>query len=65
MKPILIAIFGLMLSEPALAQDSTATDEDAPAAYITLNLDAGHPLDPFLVSVNGGGDVDASDSSQV
>jgi hypothetical protein len=39
----------------------TETADAAPtSAYISLDLAAGFPLDPFLVSVNGGGDVDAS-----
>lgn len=29
------------------------------SAFLTMNLQAGFPLDPFLVSVNGGGTVDA------
>jgi len=29
-------------------------------AYVTLDLQAGNPLDPFIVSVNGGGTFDAS-----
>lgn len=29
-------------------------------AYISLDLQAGFPLDPFFVSVNGGGELDAS-----
>lgn len=28
-------------------------------AYVEVNLNAGFPLDPFLVSVNGGGELDA------
>lgn len=32
----------------------------APLAYLTLDLEAGFPLDPFVVSVNGGGPVEAS-----
>ena len=32
----------------------------APRAYLTLDLEAGFPLDPFVVSVNGGGPVEAS-----
>ena len=59
-----VAILALLMATAALAQDNAATDEDVPAAYITLNLDAGHPLDPFLVSVNGGGDVDAATLSE-
>lgn len=31
-----------------------------PRAYVTLDLAAGFPLDPFFVSVNGGGELDAS-----
>ncbi len=29
-------------------------------AFLTLDLEAGFPLDPFFVSVNGGGELDAS-----
>ncbi len=29
-------------------------------AYVTVDLNAGFPLDPFLISVNGGGELDAS-----
>jgi len=29
-------------------------------AYVAVDLQAGFPLDPFLVSVNGGGELDAS-----
>lgn len=32
----------------------------AKRAFLTLDLEAGFPLDPFFVSVNGGGDLDAS-----
>ncbi len=53
----------------AMAQDSdtTAAAGTIPSspianssAYITVDLAAGFPLDPFFVSVNGGGNVDAS-----
>jgi hypothetical protein len=30
------------------------------SAFLTLDLQAGFPLDPFFVSINGGGEVDAS-----
>ena len=59
-----VAMLALLMATVALAQDSATTDEDAPEAYITLNLEAGYPLDPFLVSVNGGGDVAASTLSE-
>ena len=29
-------------------------------AYVTLDIQAGNPLDPFIVSVNGGGSLDAA-----
>lgn len=57
---------------PAVEEESTFVGRDAgidammageaaaPEAFITMNLAAGFPLDPFLVSVNGGGAVDAS-----
>jgi serine protease Do len=50
----------LALTSTTLAQGETAADSQAPAAYVTINLAAGFPLDPFFVSVNGGGEVDAS-----
>ncbi len=43
---------GTIPTSPIVATDS--------GAYVTLNLEAGFPLDPFFVSVNGGGEVDAS-----
>lgn len=53
----------------AFAQDTPATGTipaapdlaSAPSgAYVTLDLTAGFPLDPFFVSINGGGAVDAT-----
>jgi hypothetical protein len=35
-------------------------EAESPQAYVELNLAAGFPLDPFIVSVNGGGPVDAA-----
>lgn len=63
---LLLALFLALLGGGAvLAQSDTATSEDAaaesaPAAFLTMNLRAGFPLDPFIVSLNGGGEVDAS-----
>ncbi|MEA3335254.1 MAG: META domain-containing protein [Chloroflexota bacterium] len=34
--------------------------EGAKRAFLILDLEAGFPLDPFFVSVNGGGELDAS-----
>lgn len=47
-------------SAAADGEDTDASDAAPLSAYISLDLAAGFPLDPFLVSVNGGGDVDAS-----
>ncbi|MEZ4558290.1 MAG: hypothetical protein R2854_17960 [Caldilineaceae bacterium] len=47
----------------APAAEVVATDavtDTVTSAYVSLDLAAGFPLDPFLVSVNGGGSVDAS-----
>lgn len=45
---------------PAPPATSAAAAAQDLSPYVTLNLKAGFPLDPFLVSVNGGGSVDAS-----
>lgn len=64
--PFLTALAAfVMTAGTSLAQDATPTPLAAatppsPRAYIMLDLAAGFPLDPFFVSVNGGGDVDAS-----
>jgi len=48
----------------ALAQSTppaTADEEDvSPNAFITIDLEAGYPLDPLIVSLNGGGNLPAS-----
>jgi hypothetical protein len=58
--------------EPASTSDATAAVTDTisfdselpPQAYVTLDLEAGFALDPFFVSVNGGGETDASTLSE-
>ena len=61
-----LLVAALLVATTAYAQtDDSASDDDAaatdaPVAFITMNLEAGFALDPFFVSVNGGGDVDAS-----
>lgn len=68
---ILAAVTASRASQNAAPQDATATPAatqsaseasvDASAdAFITINPEAGFPLDPFLVSLQGGGPVDAS-----
>jgi hypothetical protein len=58
---------GVLLWAAALAQTGDATpaptpipEEPEPSAYLTLDMEAGFALDPFLVSLNGGGEMDAS-----
>lgn len=60
----LALLLGFQFGGAALAQTGTATppagEELEPSAYLTLDLQAGFVLDPFLVSLNGGGEVAAS-----
>ena len=60
----LAALLAVLLSGTALAQTdpaaATPADNPEPSAYLTLDMKAGFVLDPFLVSLNGGGEVDAS-----
>lgn len=68
----IVAILLLSLAAGALAsrnqepavQRATATpapeEETAANAFLAINPQAGFPLDPFLVSLQGGGPVDAS-----
>jgi hypothetical protein len=53
-------LLALLLSGTVLAQSEADAEHPEPSAYLTLNLKAGFVLDPFLVSLNGGGGVDAS-----
>lgn len=53
---LLMAVLG---GGAALAQTDAGADAP-PAAFLSMNLKAGFPLDPFIVSINGGGEVDAS-----
>lgn len=52
-----------LLAGTALAQEAgePVLDTPEPSAFLTLDLQAGFALDPFFVSVNGGGDLDASE----
>ncbi len=57
---LLAIVIALMSMIGTLAQDDVPVDPGAEPAYVTINLEAGFVLDPFVVSVNGGGDVDVS-----
>ena len=68
-RPVLLAtalsgLLGVLLWAAALAQTDTSpapgTENPEPSAYLTLDMQAGFALDPFLVSLNGGGELDAS-----
>ena len=72
---ILSAVTVSRASQNAALQDATATPAvtasaneeamaDATDAFITINPEAGFPLDPFLVSVQAGGPVTASTLSE-
>ncbi|MBZ0291291.1 MAG: hypothetical protein K8L99_01870 [Anaerolineae bacterium] len=63
MRKIIMLSLLLLIALPALAQDAVP-DPDAEPAFLTLNLEAGFTLDPFVVSVVGGGSIDASDLSE-
>ena len=56
---VLLAVV-ILITSGVLAQDDVPVDPGAEPAYVTINLEAGFVLDPFVVSVNGGGDVDVS-----
>lgn len=60
----LAALLGVLAWAAVSAQADPTPTPDAenpePSAYLTLDMQAGFALDPFLVSLNGGGEVDAS-----
>lgn len=64
MRKIVMILFALTLVVAVAGTSLAQTEEPAvtppTSAYVTVDLQAGFPLDPFLVSVNGGGDVVAS-----
>lgn len=72
MKRVWIVLLALTLTAAlavvAWAQadrpQATAAADEASAAFVTIDLAAGFPLDPMLISLNGGGDVAASTLSE-
>lgn len=64
MRKIVPILFAAALTFAIAGTGLAQTTEPAPApatsAYVTVDLQAGFTLDPFLVSVNGGGGVAAS-----
>ena len=58
---VMVAIAVVSLAVVATAGRAAVAAQQAPAtAFITLNAEAGFPLDPFIVSLQAGGPVDAS-----
>ncbi len=64
MKRLFIGLSCLALSVLLVGQAAAHEDAGDPGtepAFLTVNLEAGFPLDPFIVSLNGGGSVAAED----
>lgn len=57
---LIIAMLLTAVGGGAVLAQSDAGSDAAPAAFLTMDLKAGFPLDPFVVSLNGGGEVAAS-----
>lgn len=59
---LLLVLLAMMLFAPAaLAQSTPSAMDDAPSpAFVVIDLTAGYPLDPLIVSLNGGGDIAAN-----
>ena len=58
---VMVAIVVVSLAVVASAGSAATAAQQAPAtAFITINPEAGFPLDPFIVSLQAGGPVDAS-----
>src|SRR5512136_1714118 len=58
---VMVAIAVVSLAVVASAGSAAVAAQQAPAtAFITINPEAGFPLDPFIVSLQAGGPVDAS-----
>ena len=53
-----IAVVALAIVATA-ANAATAAQQAPPTAFITINPEAGFPLDPFIISLQAGGPVDA------
>jgi hypothetical protein len=56
-----LALLAALLATGAAAQSpSRAVQAEPPPAFITINPEAGFPLDPFIISLQGGGPEAAS-----
>lgn len=59
---LLVFLAMVLFASAALAQDTIppVAEEEPITAFVTIDLAAGHPLDPLIVSLNGGGEIEAS-----
>lgn len=58
---VMVAIAVVSLAVVASAGSAAVAAQQAPAtAFITINPEAGFPLDPFIISLQAGGPVNAS-----
>lgn len=48
------------MSTEEMSTEEIPEADTPPAAFITIDLEAGYPLDPLVVSLNGGGNIPAS-----
>lgn len=55
-----VALYGAVWAQAQSPAQPATQPEPEPSAYLTLDMAAGFALDPFLVSLNGGGEVAAS-----
>lgn len=58
--PLIAAVLLALLGGSAALAQTDAPGAPLPDAFLVMDLKAGFPLDPFIVSVNGGGEVDAA-----
>lgn len=60
----LVLLAALLVTGAAAQSASTGSNTEPPAAFITINPSAGFPLDPFIISLQGGGPEAASTLSK-
>ncbi|MEZ4834599.1 MAG: hypothetical protein R2873_21855 [Caldilineaceae bacterium] len=58
---LLVAALTVLLAVNVAAQTDSEGEDTPPRAFAAIDLSAGFPLDPLLISLNGGGDIDVSD----
>ena len=60
----LVLLAALLVTSAAAQSTGTGSSTEPPAAFITINPAAGFPLDPFIISLQGGGPESASTLSK-